>query len=97
MYHELKASIYLSYISFGFMMKNLKGVVVSTKMQKTAVVAVEKWWKHPIYKKRIKRTKKYKAHDEIGVKEGDLVEIKETRPISKEKRWRIVKVLRSSD
>lgn len=76
-------------------MKNLKGTVISTKMQKAVVVAVESWWKRPIYKKRIKRTKKYKAHDEIGVKEGDLVEIKETRPISKEKGFKIVKILGS--
>lgn len=73
--------------------KVLRGVVVSTKMQKTAVVAVESWWKHPVYKKRIKRLKKYKAHDEAGVKEGDVVEIQETRPISKEKRWKIIRKL----
>lgn len=76
-------------------MKVLKGVVVSTRMEKTAVVAVETWWKDPIYQKRIKRSKKYKAHDEVGVKPGDGVEIKEVRPLSKGKRWQIVKVLGS--
>jgi len=74
-------------------MKILQGRVVSCKMQKTAVVAVKSWWKHPIYKKRMERTKKYKAHDEIGVKVGDRVKIQETRPISKEKRWRIIRKL----
>lgn len=76
-------------------MKVLKGVVVSTRMEKTAVVAVETWWKAPVYQKRIKRSKKYKAHDETGVKPGDRVEIKEVRPLSKGKRWQIAKVLGS--
>lgn len=74
-------------------MKVLKGTVVSTRMQKTVVVAVETWWTHPVYKKRIKRSKRFKAHDEIGAKDGDWVEIKETKPLSREKRWKIVKVL----
>lgn len=76
-------------------MKVLKGVVVSTRMEKTAVVAVETWWKDPIYQKRIKKSKRYKAHDEVGVKSGDWVEIKEVRPLSKGKRWQIAKVLGS--
>lgn len=76
-------------------MKVLKGVVVSTRMEKTAVVAVETWWKDPVYRKRIKRSRRFKAEDEIGVKEGDRVTIQETRPLSKEKRWKIVKILGS--
>ena len=76
-------------------MKLLKGTVVSDRMEKTVVVSVETWWKHPVYKKRIKRMKRFKAHDEMGAKEGDRVEIKETRPGSKEKRWAVVKILKS--
>lgn len=71
-------------------MKTFIGRVVSTKMDQTAVVAVETKKIHPLYKKRVKKTKKYHAHDELGVKEGDLVKIVETRPISKTKKWRIV-------
>lgn len=73
-------------------MKVLKGVVVSTQMDKTVVVTVETWWKDPVYKKRIRRAKRVKAHDEIGAEEGDRVEIKETRPRSKEKRWQVIKI-----
>lgn len=71
-------------------MKTFIGRVVSTKMDQTAVVAVETKKMHPLYKKRFKKTKKYHAHDELGVKEGDLVKIVETRPISKTKKWKIV-------
>jgi len=71
-------------------MKTFIGRVVSTKMDQTAVVAVETKKIHPLYKKRVKKTKKYHAHDELGVKEGDLVKIVETRPISKTKKWKIV-------
>jgi len=71
------------------------GVVVSDKMDKTIVVAVENFVRHPIYGKTIKRTKKYKAHDENNeCKVGDLVKIVETRPLSRHKRWRLVEVLR---
>jgi len=75
-------------------MKFLTGTVVSTKMQKTVVVKVNILWLHPLYKKRVKKSKKYLAHDELGVKEGDKVKIAETRPISKRKRWRVVEVVR---
>jgi small subunit ribosomal protein S17 len=78
-------------------MKTFLGKVVSAKMAKTAVVVVESWYSHPRYKKRIKKTKRYKAHNEMGAKEGEMVELTETRPISKEKRWKIVRVLGSSD
>ena len=71
-----------------------EGLVVSDKMDKTAVVAVEDRVKHPLYGKVMRRTKKYKAHDEdneCGI--GDRVQIMETRPLSATKRWRIVTVL----
>lgn len=70
------------------------GVVVSDKMDKTVVVAVERKVKHPLYGKYIKSTKKFKAHDELnecGI--GDTVEITETKPISKDKCWRLVKII----
>ena len=70
------------------------GRVVSDKMDKTIVVAVEDFVSHPLYSKRVKRTKKFKAHDEentCGI--GDKVRIMETRPISKDKRWRMVEIV----
>jgi len=75
--------------------KTRSGRVVSNKMDKTVVVAVETRKQHPRYKRVITRMKKFKAHDEentCGV--GDLVRIVETRPLSKEKRWRVVEILR---
>jgi small subunit ribosomal protein S17 len=72
--------------------KRLKGVVVSDKMQKTVVVKVERIKAHPKYKKRYKISKRYKAHDEKQVfKTGDRVVIEECRPISRHKKWRVVK------
>ena len=74
--------------------KHLVGVVVSDKMDKTIVVAARDSVQHPLYKKIIKRTKKFKAHDEnneAGI--GDRVEIMETRKISKEVNWRLVKII----
>ena len=71
-----------------------EGIVVSDKMEKTIVVAIETMILHPIYKKRVKRTTKFKAHDENNVaKIGDKVKIMETRPLSKDKNWRLVEVL----
>jgi len=71
--------------------RQLKGIVVSNKMQKTAVVRVERTKEHPRYKRRYKAHKKYKAHDEKGeYKIGDKVIIEECRPLSKGKRWKIV-------
>ena len=70
------------------------GKVVSNKMDKTIVVAIEDRVKHPLYKKIVKRTIKFKAHDEnneCGI--GDRVEIMETRPLSKDKNWRLVKIV----
>jgi len=69
----------------------LQGVVVSDKTEKTVTVKVERRVMHPLYKKFIKRSKKYAAHDEANAcKEGDLVSIRECRPISKSKRWEVV-------
>lgn len=70
------------------------GKVVSDKMDKTIVVAIETTKKHSIYQKTVKVTKKYKAHDENNeAKIGDIVTIMETRPLSKEKCWRLVQVV----
>ena len=74
--------------------KTRTGKVVSDKMDKTIVVAVENNVKHPLYKKIIKRTYKLKAHDENNeCKTGDRVRVMETRPLSKEKRWRLVSII----
>ena len=71
-----------------------EGLVVSDKMDRTIVVAVETKKVHPLYKKAIKVTKKYKAHDENNAcRIGDKVKIVETRPLSKEKRWRVMEVM----
>ena len=70
------------------------GRVVSSKMEKTVVVAVESRVRHPLYGKFMRRTTKFKAHDEQNTcGEGDTVEIMETRPLSKDKRWRVVKIV----
>lgn len=74
--------------------KTRVGCVVSNKMDKTIVVNVERRFRHPIYKKFIRRHKKYMAHDETNLcKMGDMVKIMETRPMSKHKRWRLVEVV----
>ena len=70
------------------------GRVVSNKMDKTAVVAIEDSYRHPLYNKIIRRTVKFKAHDENNeCNIGDRVKIMETRPLSKEKRWRVVRIV----
>jgi small subunit ribosomal protein S17 len=70
------------------------GIVVSVKMDKTAVVSIERRERHPLYRKIVRSTKKYKAHDPRNEAVlGDVVRIEETRPISKEKRWRIAETL----
>ena len=70
------------------------GKVVSDKMDKTIVVAIEELVQHKLYKKSVKRTVKFKAHDENNEAQvGDRVQIMETRPLSREKRWRLVKIL----
>ena len=74
--------------------KERVGLVVSDKMDKTVIVLVSDKSKHPLYKKVIKRTVKFKAHDELGeCNIGDKVEIMETRPLSKDKRWRLVRII----
>jgi len=74
--------------------KTRTGKVVSNKMQKTIVVAVEDHVKHPLYGKIVKRTYKLKAHDENNdCKIGDTVRVMETRPLSKDKRWRLVEII----
>ncbi len=74
--------------------KTREGIVVSDKMDKTVVVAEETMVLHPLYKKRVKSTNKYKAHDENNAcKVGDKVLIMETRPLSKDKRWRVVEII----
>jgi small subunit ribosomal protein S17 len=70
-----------------------EGVVVSTKMQKTVVVKIERRLRHPLYGKFVLRSEKFKAHDEIGCDEGDTVEIMETRPLSRDKRWRVTRII----
>ena len=70
------------------------GLVVSDKMEKTVVVSIERRVQHPVYGKMIRRTKKLKAHDEANdAKTGDTVRIMETRPMSKDKRWRVVEIV----
>ena len=74
--------------------KRLIGRVVSDQMDKTVVVSVERRFRHPVYKRVIRRSKKYLAHDEVNsCRPGDRVRIQETRPLSKRKRWRVVEIL----
>ncbi|OPJ54886.1 30S ribosomal protein S17 [Alkalithermobacter paradoxus] len=74
------------------------GRVVSDKMEKTIVVSVEDFVRHPLYSKAVKRTKKYKAHDENNIcKIGDKVKIMETRPLSKDKNWRLVEIIEKAE
>lgn len=75
-------------------MKSISGEVIATKMAKTVVVAVERTYAHPKYYKRIKRTKKYHAHDEMGVKVGDRVKLTETAPVSKTVQWKVTEVIK---
>jgi small subunit ribosomal protein S17 len=73
------------------MKRSLKGKVVSAKNAQTVTVEIERKKIHPIYRKRYTVTKKFQAHDEIGVKKDDYVIIEETRPISKNKKWKVVR------
>ena len=74
--------------------KTRVGTVVSDKMQKTVVVAIERRFPHPLYGKMVTRTKRLKAHDEENAaKVGDRVRVMETRPLSKQKRWRVVEIV----
>ena len=72
------------------------GVVASDKMQKTVVVRVDRLVKHPKYRRYVRRTSKFMAHDEIGATIGDKVRIVETRPLSARKRWRVVEIVQKA-
>lgn len=77
--------------------KRRKGIVISAKMDKTAIVQVYRTTQHSFYKRVIKKANKFKVHDENNeLKEGDKVIIDETRPISKEKRWRLIEKIKNS-
>ncbi len=76
--------------------KTKEGTIVSNKMMKTVVVSEVRMVMHPIYKKRVKKTRKYKAHSNDNLMIGDFVRIEETRPLSKEKRWRVVSVIKKA-
>jgi small subunit ribosomal protein S17 len=69
------------------------GVVTTAKMQKTVVVAVERLVRHSFYRKTVRRTSTFMAHDELGARAGDRVRIVETRPLSRRKRWRVTEIL----
>ncbi len=78
--------------------RKISGQVVSTKMNKTVVVEVERMKEHPKYKRRYKVHKRYKAHDEKGeVRLGNKVEIEECTPISKDKRWKVLKIISATE
>ena len=72
------------------------GVVASDKMTKTVVVRVDRVVKHPVYRKYVRKRKKFMAHDELGSKIGDKVRIVETRPLSARKRWRVVEIIQKA-
>jgi small subunit ribosomal protein S17 len=74
-------------------MKSLTGIVKSNKTAQTVIVEVTNLWQHPVYKKRVKRTKRYMAHNEIELNVGDTVLLSSTRPLSKLKRWKVEKVV----
>ena len=77
--------------------KNMIGKVTSDKMDKTIAIRVETVKQHPLYKKTIKTSKKYKAHDENNeAKTGDIVKIMETRPLSKDKRWTLIEIVQKA-
>jgi small subunit ribosomal protein S17 len=72
------------------------GVVVSAKTPKTVVVAVERLVRHPLYRKTLRRTSRFMAHDELGAHSGDRVRIEESRPLSRRKRWRVTEIVERS-
>ena len=74
-------------------MKIITGKVISTKMAKTATVAVERFIAHPVYKKRYRTVKKYHVHDELGTKVGQNVKFAASRPYSKLKKWKIIEIV----
>lgn len=74
-------------------MKVFTGKVIGLKQAKTATVSVERVKIHPLYKKRFTRSTKYQVHDEVGVKLGDIVKFADCKPVSKSKKWKIIKVV----
>jgi small subunit ribosomal protein S17 len=76
--------------------RRMVGVVTSNKMQKTAVVEIERTFRHPLYRKVVHSQSKMKAHDELGCQVGDQVQIVESQPISKDKRWVVEAILKRS-
>jgi small subunit ribosomal protein S17 len=76
--------------------RQMRGLVVSDKMDKTVVVAVTRKFRHPLYKRIIKLTRRYFAHNEGLAKAGDYVRIEETKPLSKQKRWRVLQVIETA-
>lgn len=75
-------------------MKKLTATVISTKLAQSAVVLVETSWKHPLYNKLVRRSKKYLVQNDVKAKDGETVEIQETRPLSARKRFTITKVIK---
>ena len=75
-------------------MKKLLAKVISTKLESSAVVLVETSWKHPLYTKLVRRSKKYLVQNDLKAKDGDAVEIQETRPLSARKRFTITKIIK---
>ena len=73
------------------------GIVASDKMEKTVTVRVDRLVKHPVYRKYVKKRKKFMAHDDLGAKIGDKVKIVETRPLSARKRWRVVEIIQKAE
>ncbi len=70
-----------------------RGIVTSNRMEKTAVVRLDRAYQHPLYGKTVRSSQKVKAHDIVGCDIGDTVEIMETRPLSREKRWRVTRII----
>lgn len=77
--------------------RRLTGVVTSDKMMKTVVVEIRRTYRHPLYKKVVHEHKRVKAHNELGAQTGDEVQIVESRPLSRDKRWVVEKVLRREE
>jgi len=74
--------------------RRMTGVVTSNKMQKTVVVEITRSYRHPLYKKVVHRSKRVKAHDEVGCQIGDKVQIVESRPLSRDKRWVVETIIK---
>ncbi len=74
-------------------MRVFKGIVISKKMQKTATVAVERVVTHPLYKKKVRKVKKYHVHDDLGSQVGQIVRFTDSKPYSKTKKWKIIEIV----